>query len=68
VGLRGDLRVKDNLQQAGTVSQVNENQAAVVPPPVHPACNGDFVASVWLARLPAVGVLVQRIALSERMN
>ena len=44
VRLGRGLGVEDELQQAGAVAQVDEDQAAVVAAAVHPAGHADLVA------------------------
>jgi hypothetical protein len=48
VGIRGYLRVEHNLEQTGSVSQVNEYEVAVVPPTVDPSSNGYFSSGVGI--------------------
>jgi hypothetical protein len=44
--IRIDLRVEDHLGNAFTVAKVDENDAAVIPPPQDPAHQRHFFAHV----------------------
>ena len=45
--LGGALGVDDELELAGVVAQVDEDEAAVVAARVDPAGDGDALADVW---------------------
>ena len=50
----GTIGVEDDLQQALTIAQIDEDDAAVVASPVHPAANGDLFADQALVYLSAI--------------
>ena len=58
--LRGAVGVEDQLEQAGTVAQVDEDQPAVIAAAVNPAGDTDLAGSVGGAQVaaPAVAVAV----------
>src|SRR6476661_2051932 len=58
VRLGGCLRVEDELQQAGAVAQVDEDQTAVVAAPVDPTGDTDLVAGAGAVDGPRPGVPV----------
>ncbi len=58
VGLRVLLRVEDGLDEAIVVTQVDEDEAAVVAAAVHPAGEGDGLALVGGSQF-AAGVGLQ---------
>ena len=67
------LRAKDDLGQAFTVAQVNENDAAVIAPRMHPAGEFDLLADVGGAQGVAVmgaihGGERRSVSLSEGRN
>ncbi len=51
---RGGIGIEHHLQQAVAVAQVDEDHAAVVAAPVHPARNGDGGTDEALVDLAAV--------------
>src|SRR5690606_34704475 len=53
VSLRVRLRAEHNLHDAAAVPQVDENAAAVVPPPVHPAVQRHVPSSVLQPQVSA---------------
>ena len=59
VGLRRVLGVEHELQQPRPVAQVDEDQPAVVAPPVHPAGHAHLVAGPVGAQLASPGLAVQ---------
>ena len=50
----GLWRSNDNLGQAVSVSQVNEDGATVIAFAFHPAAQGDFRSDIFFAELTAV--------------
>ena len=58
VGLRRVLGVEHELQQAGAVAEVDEDQPAVVAPAVHPAGHAHLVAGAVGAQLAGPGLAV----------
>ena len=53
VGVGVDLGVEDHLGEAVPVPQVHKDEAAVVPPALHPAHEHHFLAGVRQAQVPA---------------
>src|SRR5687767_4310089 len=47
-----------DLDESGSISQINKDQAAMIPPLVHPACQTDCQARVDGAQLTAIVCLV----------
>ena len=67
MSFRCRLWVEDDLHDAFAVSQVDENQTAVVASAVHPARQQHCVTNVLCPDLPAVGRLKQRVSLDLRI-
>ncbi len=57
----GRVRVADDLHQALAVAQVDEDHAAVVAPPMHPADDGDRLAAQGLIYLSAIVAAHDRV-------
>ncbi len=53
VGRRGGLRIDGDLGDAKAIPQVQEDQAPVIPTPVHPAGQGDSLPHVLDAQFTA---------------
>jgi hypothetical protein len=46
-----EIRIKDNLGQAPTVTQVDEDQAPMIAAAVDPASQGDLLSGMFRAKL-----------------
>jgi len=44
MGVRGDIRVEDDLHEPFTVPKIDEDDAAVIPAAVHPSHQDDLTA------------------------
>jgi hypothetical protein len=53
MGLGRDLRIKDQLRQALTVSQIEEDQVTVIPIRLHPTGQHHLLASIRQPKLAA---------------
>ncbi len=49
-----DLRIEDDLYEAGAVAQVEENQPTMIAAAVYPAVQGDLLPDVLRPQYPAV--------------
>jgi hypothetical protein len=47
------IRVDDNLRQAEAIAQIKKNDATVVSAPMHPSCQCDRFAGMFVSKLPA---------------
>jgi hypothetical protein len=68
VGLRGGFRVEHNLGYALAVSQIDEDQGAVVSSPMHPPGERDFFADVLRSQISAVDGLQQSRESSDAVD
>ena len=48
------LRIDDQLHNAFTVAQINENQTAQIPTAGNPALQSDFLTNMLLANTPSI--------------
>ncbi len=63
MGLRGDLGIEDDLDEATAIAEVDEDQPAVVAATVHPTSEGHLLAAVLFPEVATIMGLIMHFRL-----